>query len=137
MKGQEGDKVRKNKRLEKYGISQDRHMELRYFCKQYPQKKEQLLESMTCLKGVSYNGMPSGNQISNTTEKLALKMSKLKEDIEIIERSAITANSSFYKAIIENVTQGIDYFYLNVPCSKRYFYRAVENFYIILNENKI
>lgn len=136
MKGQEGDKVRKNKRLEKYGISHNRHMELRYFCKQYLQKKE-LLKSVTCLNGISYSDMPSGNQINNTTEKLALKILRLKEDIEVIEQSAIAANSLFYQAIIKNVTQGTNYFYLNVPCSERYFYRAVENFYIILDENKI
>ena len=50
MKGQEGDKVRKNKRLEKYGISQDRHMELRYFCKQYPQKKRTITRIYDVLK---------------------------------------------------------------------------------------
>lgn len=131
--------MRKNKRLEKAGITAERHMELRYFCKQYPQKKDELKE-LTHLSGVKYSDMPKGTRISNPTEERALKILSLKNDIEMIEKAAFEAcgveGSTLFNAIIENVTKGIEYSHLMTFCGKRYFYKMVENFYIILNTKK-
>ncbi|AMJ40686.1 hypothetical protein [Anaerotignum propionicum] len=128
--------MRKNKRLEKAGITADRHMELRYFCKQYPHKKEKIKE-LTYLSGVRYSDMPKGTDNGNPTEERAMRLISLKNDIEIIEQSAIKASGDLYRFVLKYVTKGIEYAYLDAPCGRNYFYRLVENFYIVLDKKKI
>lgn len=127
--------ARRNTHLEKNGISHDKYMELKYFCKQYPEKKEKLC-SLSELKAVTYSGMPHGTEIDKPTERMALLKERLQNDIALIEQTAIEADSSIYQEILKNVTEGISYFYLDVPCSKKYFYHAKDKFFILLAEKK-
>lgn len=123
--------ARRNTHLEKYGVSEDKYMELKYFCKQYLEKREKLY-SLSEIQGVAYRDMPGGKTIANPTEHQALLRTRLKQDIELIEQTAIEADNSIYQEILKNVTEGIGYFYLDVPCSKKYFYQARDRFFVLL-----
>lgn len=119
--------------MEKAGISHDRYMELVYFCKQYNEKKDKLRE-ITLLQGMKYSGMPSGGNISSTTENTALKIAELKKDVEIIENTAAEVAPAFKDSLLLNVTQGITYTYFNLPCGKNYFYECRRIFFDKLSE---
>lgn len=127
--------ARRNNHLAKFGISHDKYMELKYFCKQYPEKKESL-QSLTSIKAINYTGMPHGSDTGNPTEQQAVLREQLMHDIELIEQTAIEANSTIYHEILDNVTQGISYFYLNAPCSKNYFYQIRDKFFVLLSLKK-
>ena len=62
----------------------------------------------------------------------AEKAISLKKDIEMIEQSAIEADSNIYGYILRNVTEKILYEYMDVPCGRRQFYEKRKLFFCIL-----
>lgn len=122
--------------LEKYGIDKNRYRELKYFCLQYDSKKERIRQLRIGLKAVNYTGSSKTNKITSSTENAALKIAELQKDIELIEQTAIEADSSIYQQIITNVTQGIPYEYIPVPCCKDYFYSKRRRFFYLLDLKK-
>lgn len=101
--------------LDKYKISKNRYRELKYFCLQYEEKKKAL-------------SVFRERKDLNCQEAL-----KLQKDIEMIERTAIEADSSIYKQIIKNVTQGIQPEHMPMPCGRKYFYKIRSRFFCILD----
>ena len=124
---------RRDLSLGKRGISRERYRELLYFCMQYRQWKEQIEYG---LHGVNNDGMPHGTGTSNPTEQQALRNEKLISNCKLIEEAAQKAEPSIWEYILRNVTEGVVYEYMNVPCGRRYFYEARQRFYEILSESK-
>lgn len=122
--------------LERYDIDKYRYRELKYFCLQYDSKKERIRQLRIGLKAVNYTGGSKTNKITSSTENVALKIEELQKDIELIEQTAIEADSSIYQQIITNVTQNIPYEYLDVPCGRRQFYQARWYFFFLLSFKK-
>lgn len=117
------------------GLSKWRYRELKYFCLQYPEWKEKLSQEREILiKAVHMTDMPKGNALGNTTENTALKRVILEEKCKIVEQSAIQADAEIYSWILENVTLGIPYEWLDVPCGRRRFYAGRINFFNILDK---
>lgn len=104
--------------LDKYKISKNRYRELKYFCLQYEEKKKAL-------------SVFRERKDLNCQEAL-----KLQKDIEMIERTAIEADSSIYKQIIKNVTQNTSYEYMFVPSGRRHFYEIRNKFFYLLDNKK-
>lgn len=123
-----------NLRLEEYGISKELYHELRYFCLQYPRKKEQLDTLRAGFNNFEQDGMPRGTDISNPTEKRAMHTleHQYREDLEVIEQSAIMADAKIYSQLIENVTRGTCWEKLSVPCGINQFYQARREFFYTL-----
>lgn len=126
---------RRNLNLKKYQIDNDRYQELHYFCKGY-QSREEEIKSLYGLSAVNQDGMPKGNKIGSQTESSVIRILKLREENEMIEQSAIAASPYIYQQIIKNVTQGIPYEYMNVPCGRRQFYEVRRLFFKILSEKR-
>jgi len=126
---------RKNRRLNKDGISHEKYMELMYFCLQYRQKKEKL-QSLSFIKGVDYGGTGVGSGGGNPTEKSALRREELQRDIELIEQTVLETAPEIYDALLKNVTEGITYIYLSAPCGHKYFYEKRREFFIRLAMKK-
>ena len=125
---------RENKKLKKLGISHARYLELKYFCRQYSEMRSEL-QSLTLLSSVSYDGVRSSNGgTSAPTEQRALKIIKLKDGIRAIESAAEETSKVICDQIILHVTEGIDYYYLDVPCGRNQFYKLIETFYINLDK---
>jgi hypothetical protein len=126
---------RRNLNLHKYQIDDDRYNELFYFCKRY-QSRQAEINSLYGLTAISMDGMPKGNKVGSQTENKALKIDKLKRENELIEKIAYEVNPEIYQYIIKNVTQGISYQYLGVPCGRRQFYQYRRLFYKLLSEQR-
>lgn len=127
------DKIRKrDMRLSDYNISRAKYNELKYFCMQYQEKKNELKGSYG-LGAVVNDGMPKGNLSGNPTERLALRNTMLHKDIELIENTAREADPEIYQWIMKNVTEGIPYEWLDIPMGRRQFYEARRYFFYLLS----
>ncbi|MDR2889238.1 MAG: hypothetical protein LBV33_05295 [Lachnospiraceae bacterium] len=54
-------------------------------------------------------------------------------EMELIEETALAANDAIYRYILKNVTQGIKYEHMDVPCGRRQFYEARKLFFRMLS----
>ena len=130
------DKVRKrDMKLSDYNISRAKYNELKYFCMQYEEKKQELHRGYG-LGAVVSDGMPKGNIPGNPTERAAIRNAMLQKDVEMIEQTAIEADSDMYQWLLKNVTEGIPYEWLNVPRGRRQFYEARRYFFYLLAQKR-
>lgn len=118
-----------------YDISKNKYRELKYFCLQYKEKKDRI-RSMCYISAVQVTGMPHGSGISNPTAQQGEEIAELKRDIELIEQTAIATDSELYQYIIENVTKGVPWEYLDVPLSRAGFYRIRRKYFYNLANKK-
>lgn len=121
--------------LSKYKISDNKYRELKYYCLQYQEWKKEISSSSDAVKSPDISGS-HGGKIGDSTGSLAIKRVELKKKCETIEQAAAEANSFIAKWIIESVTTGIAYSYLNVPCGRRQFYEARKKFFFLLSYKK-
>lgn len=122
-------------KLQNYNISANRYRELKYFCKQYREKQSQL-RSITEISSPGFDCAGGGNKKSDRTGDTALRRIQLERDLEIIQQSAIEAGNELYPYILSNVVDGIRYEHLEVPMSRRNFFRMKLIFFEILSAKK-
>ena len=116
-----------------YSISKAKYQELKYFCMQYPEKKRAVSYG---LSAVQYTGMPKGTSVGSPTEQQALRNARLQQEIELIEQTAIEASAEIYPWLLQNVTEGIGYDYLDVPMSRSDFYGYRRYFFYLLAQKR-
>lgn len=122
-------------KLSDYNISRAKYNELKYFCMQYGEKKQELHKNYG-IGSISGDGLPKGNLPGNPTEIIAIKNSILKKDIELIERTAMEADCEIYHWLIKNVTEGIPYEFMPVPLSRTKFYDSRRYFFYLLAQRR-
>lgn len=128
-------------KLEKYGISSKRYKELCGFCEQYPEWVDELNYKNDTVGSKEITGMPiPPHNTSDQTGNLAIRRVELQKKCELIEQTAIQANSDLYQYIIKSVCYEHPFWYLQdimgMPCSQRAFYDARRYFFYLLNKNK-
>mgnify|MGYP000023976886 FL=1 len=126
---------KRDMKLSDHNISRDKYNELKYFCLQYWQKKQEIDRNYG-IDGFSQDRMPRGTSSSNPTEKKALRIAQLKRDTELIEQTAIEADTEIYPWILKNVTSGVPYEYMDVPMGRRKFYEARRYFFFLLAQKR-
>lgn len=126
---------KRDMKLSDYNISRAKYNELKYFCMQYEEKKRELNSSYG-LGAVINDGMPHGSVAGNPVEQRAIRNVMLRRDIELIEQTAIEADPSIYKYILENVSEGNPYEYMDVPAGRRQFYEARRYFFYLLAQKR-
>lgn len=130
------DRVRKrDMKLSDYNISRAKYNELKYFCMQYEEKKQELHKSYG-LNAIVSDGMPKGNLPGNPVENQAIRNAMLQADVELIEQTAVEAGADVYQWLIKNVTEGIPYEWLNVPSGRRQFYETRRYFFFLLAQKR-
>ena len=130
------DKVRKrDMKLSDYNISRAKYNELKYFCMQYEEKKQELHRGYG-LGAVINDGMPKGNMPGNPVERTAIRNAMLQTDIELIEQTAMEADADIYQWLIKSVTEGIPYEYMDVPLSRTKFYDSRRYFFYLLAQKR-
>ena len=102
---------------------------------QYWQKKQEIDRNYG-IDGFSQDGMPRGTSSSNPTEKKALRIAQLKRDTELIEQTAIEADTEIHPWILKNVTSGVPYEYMDVPMGRKKFYEARRYFFFLLAQKR-
>lgn len=122
-------------KLSDYSISRAKYNELKYFCMQYGEKKQKLLNGYG-LNAVLNDGMPKGSLSGNPTEQEAIRRVGMQEDIALIEKTAHEANQELYKWILRNVTEGIPYEWMDVPAGRRQFYESRRYFFYLLAQKR-
>ena len=126
---------KRDMKLSDHNISRDKYNELKYFCLQYWQKKQEIDRNYG-IDGFSQDGMPRGTSSSNPTEKKALRIAQLKRDTELIEQTAMEADAEIYPWILKNVTSGVSYEYMDVPISRTKFYDSRRYFFYLLAQKR-
>lgn len=126
---------------EKYNISEHRYQELRHFCMQYGEWKEELESLTDTVKAISYSKEIRGSSIKSATEELAIKRMELRQKCELIEQTAMEVDSELYTYILEGVTEEYASFkYLkyrkNMPCGRNTYYDRRTKFFCILSKRK-
>lgn len=119
-------------KLSDYNISREKYNELKYYCMQYNEKRQELQRGYG-LRAVVNDGLPKGNMSGKPTEQAAVKHIMLQKDIELIEQTVIEAGPDIYPWLLKNVTEGIGYEYLNVPINRTDFYGARRYFFYLLS----
>lgn len=129
-------------RLDKYGISKFRYNELKNFCLQYPEWRDELEYKKDTVKSQQIDGMPSspaGNN-SDQTGDLAIRRAELSRKCEMIEKTAIKADSELYPYIIKSVCYDEPMWYLRdilgMGCENNAFYDARRYFFYLLDKIK-
>ena len=123
-------------KLDKYNISTYAYRELLNFCRQYQEKKVRLRDLRT-LSLAPPSGMPHGSSTSNPTERKAMVAAGLATDCELIEQTAIEADSEVYSWIIKNVTEeGMSWEVMLPPKGKNQFYESRRKFFYLLAYKK-
>lgn len=120
-------------RMKQYGLSPARVRELKAFCEQYDEKKQEL-NDIYSLGSPPFDAPVQGGLPSNVTEQKAIRAQKLRADIAAIDnclyvacegqenllkpmKKAITKNLSYYSVGI--TYEGRDGFYLR---RRKFFY---------------
>lgn len=128
---------RRQIRLEKCGISNNRYAELRSFCKQYPEWVDELKYKVDTVKSPCLDGMPKTTEVANQTASLAVRRAQLEEKCKVIEQTAIAADADLYQYIIKSVCYGEPMWYLRdimgMPCERDAFYDARRYFFFLLD----
>lgn len=122
---------KRDMRLSDYGISPAKYNELKYFCMQYEEKKREI-QRLCGFNAMVTNGVLCGNMISSQT----IRRIMLQNDVELIERTAIEADSEIYLWLMKNVTEGIPYEYLDVPKARKQFYESRRYFFYLLSQKR-
>lgn len=121
--------------LEGYEISRERYRELKYFCRQYPEKKARLADARG-LSGQNWDGMPHAATVGDPTARRAEKALRYARDVELIERVAAEAAPECPRELLRNVTEGVPWEYLSVYHGKRQFYAMRRRFFWLLDTQK-
>ena len=116
--------------VKKYGISKARYRELMYFCMQYREMREKIEYGV---HSVLSDGQPHGNSIGNPTEAQAIRNAQYIHNIRIIEESAKESSPELWKYILQSVTEGTAFEYMDVPCGRHQFYNARSKFFYRLS----
>lgn len=137
-----------------WGISRYAYMELKAFCRQYPEKKAQanallgvdassrVEQHRTATGEVVGVAAPRGaGTISDPTANTAMMRERFLRDCDMIDRAAAaTDDGEWAAALILNVCYGVGYEYIDpaiLPTSNRAaFFRARREFFYRLNAEK-
>jgi len=125
-----------------YELSQARYRELMYFCRQYDEKKEIIgdLHYEHGFQSGALTGQPlTSGAGESVVERRALKALPHVQDVEMIDRCldlAVGEDKGIIEALRLNVTRGIKWEYLNVPCGKSKFYNVYRRYFFWLLDQR-
>lgn len=125
----------------RYGISKNRFRELYYWCLQYKEWKDELKYNTDCVKSLEATDSPTSHGVGDSTQKLALRRMQLQQNCQLIEETALEADSDIAQFLLKAVTdENITYRYLKlimgIPCGKDMYYDRRRMFYWLLNQKK-
>lgn len=124
----------------KYWISKHRYYELKHFCLQYPEWKQNYLYLET-------KKFPDGSivktfesKVTDPTADTALQRLWFAERINLVDKTVYIAGGDIYKYLHKSVTEGVGFTYLknfmSIPCGKDLFYDRYHKFFYILSKSR-
>ena len=114
-------------------ISEKRYLELLYFCSNYPEWIELLMEKQDTLRSKRITGMPLQKGTSDDTADFVIKREEMRRSCDLIVTVAEEVNVALSDYIVIAVCYGLPYSRLKVPCEEVEFKKAVEQFFYLLD----
>lgn len=115
-----------------------------HFALQYPEWKRQYADAIgSAVKAVDYNDMPHGTGTGDQTARIAMRSSILRSNIDLIERTALTAGQDLAEYLLYAVTnEGVTFNYLHsercplgkILCERTKYYQMRRLFYYLLSK---
>lgn len=104
---------------------------------QYNEWRDELKYKIDTVKSVEITDMPLTHSNGDSTSRLACRRAELNRKCELVEQTAIEADSELYQYILKAVTnEGVSYNYLkmvmNIPCGKKMYYDRRRKFYWLI-----
>ena len=128
----EEDGMREHRlRLEKFGISADRYRELLYLCRQYDEMRRRVQRIREGTDEIVRRPGNSAASVKDPTGNRAVRAAASKEArrIKAIEDAAAAADPQLARFIILNVSRGVTWEHMSVPCGRRQFYETRRRFF--------
>lgn len=126
-----------------YRLSKHRYLELKHYCLQYGEKKEQL-DKCYSISGVCFDKEPGGSNLpGKPTERNALIAAELSKYISLIDdtiREVAGGSDELTKALDENIKKELSFDTIRVnsnrkiPCGRQQFYEMRCKFFFILDK---
>lgn len=148
-------------KLDDYGISRRRYQELKAFCLQYDEWRDELKYNVSTVKSKNITDMPICHTGESVVENQAIKREPFHDKCEMVEQTLIQAigdisAKSRDKKILDNiemvievlyprmlkgiVNDHIDFAYLdevmNIPCGRNTYYKIRRYFFFLLSEKR-
>ncbi len=123
-------------KLDEHEISKYAFRELRNFCLQYHEKKDKL-NALRSLSAAPMTGTPRGGNVSNPTEKKAIRAERLAADCELIEKTLMEVGPEIYPWLLRSVTEeNATWYNMQPPIGVNQFYKMRRRFYKHLADKK-
>lgn len=123
----------------RYWLEKHRYYELKHFCLQYPIWKKAYLDLDGFGSRPTEVAIFSNLHSDPTARCAAIRLFYLKK-MEMVEQTAIAADSDLTSYILKGVTEGWSYNSLKarfeIPCSKDTYYDRYRRFFWLLNKER-
>ena len=122
-----------------YWIPKHRYFELKHFCLQYPDWKNEYaaLLGVTSLSSLNFSKSRLKNTADRTSDS-AIRRLYFSDRMRMVEQSAIDADPDIFEYLLKGVTAGCSYTYLktycDIPCSKDFYYDRYRRFFWLLDK---
>jgi len=136
-------------KLDKYGISGHRYGELKNYCLQYTEWRDELKYNTTTVGSKVITDMPICHGPGNPMENLVDRRMELEEKCALVEQNLIKAIGDLYNGDMEElyprvlksiINDHISYAYLddvcNIPCGCNKYKAIRRYFYFLLSKSK-
>lgn len=120
-----------------YYLSKERTYELKHFCRQYNEWKEQLASLSHVIAVRTDKARGSDIYGVDPTEKLVEAREECRRKMEMVEEAAIQADPALCRYILLGVTEGLSYdkirARMNIPCNRDMYYDYYHKFFWLLD----
>jgi hypothetical protein len=136
-------------RLDKYGISKHRYGELKDFCLQYQEWRDELQYNTDTVHSKVITDMPICHGTGNPMETLIERRLELENKCEMVEQSLIKAVGDLYNGEMEElyprmlkaiINDNINFAYLdevcNIPCGCSKYWQIRRYFFFLLSQRR-
>ena len=116
------------------GISPWYKKEIMAFCRRYDDWRKELQYGLRAVSTGS--GGSRGNAIGRPTEQQAIRNAQLRSNILLIEKAIRDVCPQMYNEMLDNITRGIPFGYLELPYTERDFYTIRIKVYALIAERR-
>ena len=120
-----------------YWISKHRFYELKHFCLQYPEWKEEL-KQIPVEPSITFDKVGQGHGVSDPTYNAVLRRENLTDKLKMVEDAARLCSNNLGRYVLIAVILGMSYETLlgryQIPCCKETYYEAFRKFFWVLSK---